>query len=277
MSYGITQDPSTENYMMVLEYARNGTLGHYMFTNKLSLESKLYYLYNIADGLNTIHKNELIHRDLHAGNILMFGSTACISDLGLCKNYNELENVENTKYGVLSYVAPEIFRGDFYTKDSDIYSFGIIMYLVISETPPYYNMPYDVILVLNICEGLRPEFHIKIPQLILHLIKRCLDANPSIRPTANEVYEILIQWSLEFDNQIELQKQIEEIKMINNKPLTNKIHPEDFYKSRSLNFKNLPEPKNSDDYYELYDNISSKIYSEIKSDKTDYLECEIID
>ncbi|RGB30639.1 hypothetical protein C1646_765065 [Rhizophagus diaphanus] len=64
MSYGITQDQSAENSMMVLEYAKNRTLGYYVFTNKLSLESKLYYLYNIADGLNTIHKNELIHRDL---------------------------------------------------------------------------------------------------------------------------------------------------------------------------------------------------------------------
>jgi serine/threonine protein kinase len=188
--------------------------------------------------------------------------------MGLCKpaNYNESEI---KLYGVLGYLAPEILRGQNYTKASDIYSFGILMYEFISELPPYHDNAHDLTLALNICEGVRPEFKIKVPKLILHLIKNCLDAEPSNRPNARDL--LIILEGLVFDmkkwenGKSELIKQIEETEKINNKPPVNdlplKIHPEAIYKSRPLNFKDLPEPKNSDDYYEMYDNISSKKYS----------------
>src|SRR6266496_5374700 len=103
-----------------------------------------------------------------------------------------LENTSNNKiYGVLPYIAPEILRGQNYTKASDIYSFGIIMYEVISGLPPYHDVSHDINLAIKICQGLRPKLNIKVPQLIVHLIKRCLDANPLNRPTAKEIRKIL--------------------------------------------------------------------------------------
>ncbi|RIA87997.1 kinase-like domain-containing protein [Glomus cerebriforme] len=217
--YGITQDPSTKNYMM------------------------------IADGLNNIHANELIHQDLHIGNIL-HNRIALITDMGLCKpaDYNPLENTKKSVYGVLPYIAPEILRGQNYTKAADIYT-------------------------LKICQGFRPRFDIKVPQLIVHLIKRCLDANQLNRPTAIEIRNILYQWINELKEmeKTELKKQIEEADTINNKSQTCNVtltslsyetHSEAIYTSRLLNFNNLPEPKNSDDYYNQYDNIISAEYSE---------------
>jgi serine/threonine protein kinase len=200
--------------------------------------------------------------------------------MGLCRpaNYNELEIKENSVYGVLPYLAPEILRGQDYTKASDIYSFGIIMYEAISELPPYCDVDHDEFLVLKICDGLRPRFNIKVPQLVLHLIKRCLDADPSNRPSANDLSRIFCEWKEDLNKHIkdrnydeteliepELIKQIKEINLseANILPLTNKIHPGAIYTSKLLNYNNLPEPKNSDDYYERYDNISSVEYSGI--------------
>ncbi|POG81756.1 hypothetical protein GLOIN_2v1505060 [Rhizophagus irregularis DAOM 181602=DAOM 197198] len=93
---------------------------------------------------------------------------------------------------------------------------------------------------------------------------------------ASDIYsfEILNQWYREFSNLIELQKQIKEAEEINHSlstssiPLTNlgltyETHSEAVYTSRLLNFNNLPEPKNSDDYYdERNDNIISENFSE---------------
>ncbi|CAB5208297.1 unnamed protein product [Rhizophagus irregularis] len=102
----------------------------------------------------------------------------------------------------------------------------------------------------------------------------CLDANPLNRPTANEIKESLKGWYNEFYDQIELQKQIKEADEINdslptssipstNLGLTYETHSEAVYTSRLLNFNNLPEPKNSDDYYdERNDNIISEKFSE---------------
>ncbi|RIA94087.1 kinase-like domain-containing protein, partial [Glomus cerebriforme] len=50
-----------------------------------------------------------------------------ISDLGLCKPVNQ-PNVKNDVYGILPYIAPEVLRGNQYTKAADIYSLGIIMW-----------------------------------------------------------------------------------------------------------------------------------------------------
>jgi len=57
-----------------------------------------------------------------------------IADMGLCKpaDFNTSENTKKGIYGVLPYMAPKILRGRDYTKAADIYSFGIIMYEVIS-------------------------------------------------------------------------------------------------------------------------------------------------
>src|SRR6266542_1697440 len=98
--YGITQDPETKNYIMVLDYAENGSLRNYLDTrcNELSWNKKINHLHNIACGLELIHKNEIIHRDLHVGNILHKGRNAYITDMGLCKpaDYNASENTKKS-------------------------------------------------------------------------------------------------------------------------------------------------------------------------------------
>ncbi|GET02152.1 kinase-like domain-containing protein [Rhizophagus clarus] len=277
--YGMTQDPETEDYMMVLKYADNGSLRNYLDKsyNEFNWYDKIKHSLEISRGLDCIHEKEYIHRDLHSGNILMFILNMCIADMGLCKpaDYRESRGTKNNIYGVLPYIAPELLRGQIYTKSADIYSFGIIMYEIISGSPPYHDISHDSNLAIKICQGLRPRFNIKVPQLIVQLIKRCLDANPSNRPTAEETCGVLKKWlnSLNNNNKTELQKQIEEADKINNHlsngsvllttklGLSYKTHSEAIYTSRLLNFNNLPEPKNSDDYYEQNDNIISEKFS----------------
>jgi serine/threonine protein kinase len=85
--YGITQDPETKNYVMILDYAENGSLRNYLNAryNELSWYNKIGCLYNIAFGLENIHDNEIIHRDLHVGNISTDYSGNYITDMWLCK------------------------------------------------------------------------------------------------------------------------------------------------------------------------------------------------
>jgi serine/threonine protein kinase len=263
---------------MVLYYAKNGSLRNYLDNNrKLNWDSKIDQLYNVIHGLKCIHEKNLIHRDLHIRNILKLKYNTVITDMGLCKpaDYNTLENTKSV-YGVLPYIAPEILNGQMYTKAADIYSFGIIMYEVISGLPPYYDIKREEDLARRICFGLRPRFNIKVPQLIIHLIKRCLDANSLNRPKTEEIEEILKSWLKaireihEFDNYSEIQKQIEEAEKVNNLLTSNafsinldETHSKAIYTSRLLNFNNLPEPRNSDDYYEQDYNIISKEFSGI--------------
>jgi serine/threonine protein kinase len=67
-----------------------------------------------------------------------------------------------------------VLQGQPYTQASDIYSFGIITYEMITGCPPYYDTNLDDLkLALAICKGLRPQFQIKVPQMLENLIKRC--------------------------------------------------------------------------------------------------------
>src|SRR6266480_3760034 len=89
--YGITQDPKTNCFMMIMSYAENGSLRQYLNNrfNSMNWRDKLHNLHQIARGLNEIHDNKLIHHDFHCGNILNgFNNLTYITDLGLCQPAN---------------------------------------------------------------------------------------------------------------------------------------------------------------------------------------------
>ncbi len=206
--YGISQDPITKNYVIVMQYVPDGNLKHYLDKNShKNLQFRILQLHYIKDGLNTVHENGLTHQDFHPGNILNYDDPnniiwCQVADLGLCRPADEKDG--GKRYGVLPYVAPEVLRGEPYTQASDIYSFGIIAYEVLTGLPPYTTydskekcykeLPHDTDLALKICQGLRPQFQIKVPPLLENLIKHCWDADPMKRPASLEELSLGAWW-----------------------------------------------------------------------------------
>jgi len=264
--YGITKDPETNNFMMVMEYAQNGSLRQHLNNsfNSLNWNKKLYNLQIIAHGLSSIHEKGLIHYDFHCGNILNNGSYSLITDLGLCKpaNVERSQSGDKKIYGVLPYVAPEVLRGKEYTQASDVYGFGIIAHELCTGLPPYHDIAHDEFLAIRICQGLRPKSNYKIPQLILDIIQQCWDADPLKRPNARELDNLFLNWWRKssvkgyYEENSILNQQIRDADEINKRlppltiPFTDNLayatHPQAIYTSRLLDFKNLPEPKNAD-------------------------------
>ncbi|CAB4421941.1 unnamed protein product [Rhizophagus irregularis] len=262
--YGITKDPESNNFMMVMDYAKNGSLRQRLNNcfNSMNWIEKLDILRRATIGLADIHNKGLVHHDFHCGNILNGDNNfTCITDLGLCRPANVIPSqVENKKiYGVLPYVAPEVLKGKEYTQESDIYSFGIIAHEVCTGLPSYHDIAHDKILAISICQGIRPKSNYKIPQLILDIIKQCWDADPLKRPKANELMNLLFDlWNSSENRSDEINRQIKEADKINEKftstslsyigtTLSYTINPQAVYTSRLLDFKNLPEPKNAVD------------------------------
>ncbi|CAG8707366.1 45925_t:CDS:2, partial [Gigaspora margarita] len=95
--YGLTKRPISEDngeYMLVIQFAKGGDLKTYLSTNFKQMkwfEDKLPILAHIAYGLKIIHKEGLIHRDLHYGNILINNNISYISDFGLSHPYNQFK------------------------------------------------------------------------------------------------------------------------------------------------------------------------------------------
>ncbi|CAB5388509.1 unnamed protein product [Rhizophagus irregularis] len=178
--YGISQNPNSKEYIIVLEYAKDVLLG-------------------ISNGLKNIHQKQMVHRDLHTGNILFFANSInfdenilSISYMGLC---GKIDNIDETNvYGVMPYVASEVLRGKSYTQAADIYSFGMIMYFVATGKQPFADRAHDESLALEICEGIRPEINeLEVPKIYVDLMKKCWDLNPDNRPNSIEIYDQFIE------------------------------------------------------------------------------------
>ncbi|GBB85296.1 hypothetical protein RclHR1_11860003 [Rhizophagus clarus] len=192
---GITQDPHTSNYMIVMRKIENGSLRMNLFTKKYNPNDKFYNLYLISLQLEAMHKLNLIHGDIHGGNILCLDhATVLFSDFGLCRLADQ-PNTENTIFGVLPYVAPEILRRKTYTKAADIYSFGMIMWEMTSGSISFHDVPHDAILAIKICQGFRPEIIEGTTPEYAELMKRCWDRDPAERPTAEELKNFFYEWS----------------------------------------------------------------------------------
>ena len=260
--YGITKDPETKEFVMVMSYHEQ---------NRGSMRQHLNNWYHkvrdlafIAHGLYGIHENGLIHRDFHRGNILKGVDWTTITDLGVCKPANVTTHQGDDKkiyYGVLPYVAPEDLRGKEYTQASDIYGFGIIAHELCTGFPPHHDIAHDELLAIRICQGLRPKSNNKIPQLIFDVIKQCWNADPLKRPKAKELDKLFgdLYFDVDNENQVLINEQIKEAEEANKKLffstttslstdiLSYTTHAQAVYTSRLLDFKNLPEPKNADD------------------------------
>ncbi|EXX55994.1 Ste20p [Rhizophagus irregularis DAOM 197198w] len=269
--YGITQDPDTKDYMMVLEFCKDGNLRNNYLRRSNNYYSKIHHLFSISSGLLDIHNADKVHKDFHSGNILFGISGSLISDLGMCQPEKQLK--KDGIYGVLPYVAPEVIRGKQYTKASDIYSFGIMMNEYISEEIPFNDIPHDEVLAVRICKGIRPSIFKYTPKLLTALIAKCWDAKPENRPTAKELFQILSKWDVKAKSRLttkeffqifhklgiktnkdsEVRSEVDEyddkIRLNRtDKKISSDIqtHPQAVYTSRLLNFKDLPEPINSD-------------------------------
>src|SRR6185369_2296154 len=89
--YGITKFPDNGNYAMVLIYVPEGNLRGYLQKNhsNLTLKNRMTIFNYLCNAVYYIHKRNLIHCDLHSGNILLSGGNCYITDLGLCGPVDE--------------------------------------------------------------------------------------------------------------------------------------------------------------------------------------------
>src|SRR5215213_1355613 len=173
--------------MFVMRYYENGNL--YSYIEEI--------LWSISAGLDFIHGCDLVHGHLHGGNILieseMDSIDAKIADTGLHGPVDRQISPQQI-YGVVPFVAPEIFNGNMPTKASDIYSFGMIMWTLSAGIRPYCDKPHDKQLIQKIRSGSKLNISSGTPPVFERLMLQCLDADSSNRPTASQLYKCLGIW-----------------------------------------------------------------------------------
>jgi serine/threonine protein kinase len=247
---------------MILEYANNGNLSDWANKNSKDLDwsRRLNKLIYIVSGLKEIHRNRMVHRDFHTGNLLFkthkgISLDVRISDMGLC---GEVGNADgNNIYGVIPYMAPEVLRGEPYTQAADIYSFGMIMYFMATRRQPFSNCAHDHLLVLDICNGIRPKINeFEAPECYIDLMNKCWDPDPKNRPDVlkiNGLIKLFHRSYLIKASNIEskqIKKQFEEVEkhrkekrrgLSSNENDQSVIHPQANYTSRLITYSIISE------------------------------------
>ncbi|CAG8514081.1 7852_t:CDS:2 [Diversispora eburnea] len=177
--YGISKNPSTQNYIIVMESFDVDL--HNLLTKTfwdLGWKQKNDILFSIAAGLRILHAGNLVHCNLHSGNILNDGIDSVI-DLDLCELENDLILKCDKIYGSIPYIPPEVLRGNRFTREGDIYSFGGIMYEIVTAQRPFADQAHDTYLMIDICN-----------EWYLNLMYRCWSDDPSERPITDELVDL---------------------------------------------------------------------------------------
>ena len=146
----------------------------YMYYIKLLIYLLKYFYFR----LESIHRANVVHRDFHSGNILLDLDNQKryqwhIGDLGLSQPAdNSISN--NEIYGVIPYIAPEIFKGSKFSRESDVYSFGMIMWELTTGRKPFADVEHDHILIYQIINGKQPEITNDTPECFCQFNEKLL-------------------------------------------------------------------------------------------------------
>ncbi|RGB35810.1 hypothetical protein C1646_758914, partial [Rhizophagus diaphanus] len=181
----------TKNYLLVLEYANSGTLNTYLDKNfnDLDWDDKSRLALQLADAVGFLHDNDIVHRDLHSGNILIHQNSIKLTDFGLSKKVTETSSVTSKIQGVMPYVDPKKLNDENYklNKKSDVYSIGVLLWQISSGHEPFEGIERDVSLSLSLIEGTREKIIDGTPINYSKLYTECWKYESNERPNIHEV------------------------------------------------------------------------------------------
>jgi serine/threonine protein kinase len=180
-------------YYFTMEFIDGKTLKEMIRdTNKIPAFETIDLLIDITKGLEYIHANKLIHRDIKPDNIMIDREgNIKIADLGIALDENEATNSEQTTedgqrriVGTPHYISPEQVRGKGIDSRSDIYSLGATAYHMITGETPFEGGSSKEIIKKHITEEPRKieDLSPDTPEIVCSLIKRMMSKKPDDRP-----------------------------------------------------------------------------------------------
>jgi len=190
--YGVCQKP----LCVITEFCSKGSLQKLLANQEFEMtqERKIKFIKEIANGMNYLITENIIHKDLNSGNVLITEEFVCkIADYGLSKFLNQVilpSNSSNTLTNkTLSnpskWMSPEAFHNREFSEKSDVWSFGIVSIEILTRSLPFPNLSARDFLKSYNDEVSKVNTQIpqNIPANLSKLLKACLETETKDRPT----------------------------------------------------------------------------------------------
>ncbi|XP_042400304.1 calcium/calmodulin-regulated receptor-like kinase 2 [Zingiber officinale] len=195
--------------MLVYEFMTNGNLATLLYNDGpriLSWEERVQIAYDVSNGIEYLHEGavpHVVHRDLKSANILLDKSMrAKVSDFGLSKEEDTFDGRKSGLKGTYGYMDPDYMSTNKFTKKSDIYSFGIILFELITAINPQQGL-MDYIDLAVIGEDGKADWEEIVDKrlvgrsspgevkLLADIAYKCLHKVPRKRPSIGDVNQAI--------------------------------------------------------------------------------------
>lgn len=180
---------------IVTEYMSGGSVYDYLHKQRgtFKLPSLLKVAIDISKGMNYLHQNNIIHRDLKAANLLMDENEVVkVADFGVAR-VKAQSGVMTAETGTYRWMAPEVIEHKPYDHKADIFSFAIVLWELLTGKIPYEYLTPLQAAVGVVQKGLRPTIPKNTLPKLAELLERCWQQDPTLRPDFTEIIAILQQ------------------------------------------------------------------------------------
>jgi len=173
---------------LTMEYLPGQTLTHWITAGKgrkASLGEKIFILKQIANGLAEAHRLGIVHRDLKPQNVILTpDGTPKLLDFGIAFAQEGAEITQEGHFvGSPKYVSPEQIQGRTMDARSDVYSFGLLAYLLLTGKETFGGDNPTAILMRHLKEKPAPPSSlVRVPESLDDIVMKCLEKDPDKRP-----------------------------------------------------------------------------------------------
>jgi len=203
-----TQGPEKAPIYVIMEFVAKGKLQEFLrksraehyygnlygSSQKLTSRDLTQFAHHVARGMEYLSSKKVIHRDLAARNVLVTDQNVCkVADFGFSRDVMVNNIYERKSEGRLPirWMAPESLYDNIYTTKTDVWSFGVLLWEIVTlGSTPYPGMSGSEVMK-RVKEGYRPEKPEHCDREIYNMMFYCWDKDPAERPSFTQLVKDL--------------------------------------------------------------------------------------
>ncbi|CAJ0962983.1 unnamed protein product, partial [Mesorhabditis belari] len=180
-------------FCIVMEFCSNGQLNELLKSTELTPSKRWVDMaQQVASGMEYLHRNKIVHRDLKSPNILAAGDgTMKISDFGTSQKWNKMNSALMSFCGTVSWMAPEMIKKDPCSEKVDVWSFGVVLWEMITCEQPYQGIDSMAVLWGVGSNKLSLPLPERIPDGLRMLVQQCWSQKARNRPSFQGILQHL--------------------------------------------------------------------------------------